>query len=151
MSLERVVAAPFQQSGGGSLSEQEFVVALSLHRDWFSPAQAKRVVELAVTEGLLERADGVLTPSFDPSTVRVPTGFAPDDDVLTRRSAFESILDRLVAEGAEKRAAVGEINRLQQELEVTIGAAAAIHAAREGIDVREAAGQAARELRAGGD
>lgn len=147
MTVERVVAAPYKQTGADSLTEQEFVVALSLHRDWFSPAQAKRVVKMAVTDGLLEQREDGLFPVFDPGDVEVPNGFEPDDGMLTRRSAFEAILERLVEAGEEKRAAVAGINRLQQSLGVTIDAAAAVYATRQGVDVADEVARAAQELR----
>lgn len=147
MSLERVIAAPFQQSGERSLSEHQFVVGLSLHRDWFSPAQAKRVVELATAEGLLEREEDVLVPTIDPQSVELPTTYEPDESVLNRRSTFEAMLDRIVAAGCEKREAVGAINRLQGDLHLTIEAAAALYAARQGIDLDEEIDRALAELR----
>ena len=57
MSLRRAVAVPFRQRGVERMTESEFVVALSLDRDWFSPDQAKRVVTVGAGEGLLDRTD----------------------------------------------------------------------------------------------
>ncbi len=146
MSLRQVVATPFQQGGTDRLTEQEFVVALSLHRDWFSPAQAKRAVELARTEGLVERDEDDLVATFDVRDVAVPTGFAPDEDVLQRRPTFETMLDAIVDAGCDKRAAVSEINRIQNEYGVTIEAAAAIFGTREGVDLDSEIARAKAEL-----
>jgi len=146
VSLRVAVAAPFRQRGTESLAESEFVVALSLDRDWFSPDQAKRLVDVAAGEGLLEREDGDLSPTFDPSGVEVPEGFVPDDDVLRERSTFERVLDALVDAGAEKHEAVAGINDLQQRLGVTVSAAAVVYGRREGVDVAEAASKAMTEL-----
>nr|WP_240148835.1 DUF2240 family protein [Halorubellus sp. JP-L1] len=140
------VAAPFRQRGTDSLAESEFVVALSLDRDWFSPDQAKRLVDVAAGEGLLERDDGELSPTFDPSGVEVPDGFVPDDDVLRERSTFERVLDALVDAGAQKHEAVAGINDLQQRLGVTVSAAAVVYGRREGVDVADAASKAMTEL-----
>jgi hypothetical protein len=149
VSLRVAVAAPFRQRGTDRLAESEFVVALSLDRDWFSPDQAKRMVDVATGEGLLERADGELSPTFDPNGVEVPEGFVPDDDVLRERSTFERVLDALVDAGAEKHEAVAAINELQQRLGVTVAAAAVVYGRREGVDVANAASTAMTEL--GGD
>ncbi|PCR89252.1 DUF2240 family protein [Natrinema ejinorense] len=135
MSLRVAVAAPFIQNGTRRLKENEFVVALSLDRDWFSPDQAKRLIDIATKEGLLERDDDGLAVTFDPVGVTVPEEFVPDEDLLRERSAFERVLDSLVAEGMEKHEAVGAINTLQRELGLTIEAAAVVYARREGIDV----------------
>ena len=137
MSLRVAVAAPFIQNGTQRLQENEFVVALSLDRDWFSPDQSKRLIDIATQEGLLERTDGSLDVTFDPADVTVPEEFVPDEELLQERSAFERVLDTLVADGVEKHEAVGEINTLQQELGLTIEAAAVVYARREGVDITE--------------
>ena len=137
MSLRVAVAAPFAQHGGKRLRENEFVVALSLDRRWFSPDQAKRLVDVATEQGLIDHDGAHLGATFDPATVTIPEDFVPDNDLLRKRSAFEQVLDALVADGVEKHEAVGAINTLQQELAVTIEAAAVIYAHREGIDVTE--------------
>jgi hypothetical protein len=146
MSLEVAVAAPFRQRGVDRLGEGEFVVALSLDRDWFSPDQAKRLIDVAVGRGLLDRDDGDVVPSFDPSTVSVPEGFVPDESVLREQSTFEQVLDSLVAAGIEKQDAVAAANRRQQSLGVTLETAAILFARSEGVDVDDAAERVRREL-----
>lgn len=149
MSLERVVAAPFQGAGSDRLGEQAFVVALSLHRDWFSPAQAKRIIELASAEGMLARAeDGSLRPTFDVRDVAVPPDFAPTEDVLVRRSTFETMLARIVEAGHDKREAVSAINRLQRDMGLTVEAAAALYASEHDIDLAAEIDRAIEALRA---
>lgn len=144
MDLEATVAAPFKRAGQSHLPEGEFVVALSLNRDWFSPDQAKRVIDIAVAEGLLRRGDGELETTFDPSAVTVPPDGTPGEDVLRRRSPFERVLDTLVEDGADKRETVAAINGLQVELGITIGAAAVVHARSRGYPV-DGPARAARE------
>ena len=146
VSLERVVAAAFKERGETPLSEQEIVVALSLRRDWVSPAQAERLIERAQDADLLvETADG-FCPALDPAEVEIPSTFVPDESLFTKRSVFEEILDRLVESGQDKQATVGAINELQGELGLTIEAAAAIYASKRGIDVGPELRRAKREL-----
>lgn len=137
MSLEVTVAIPFRQQGRDRLGDGEFVVALSLDRDWFSPDQAKRVVDVALSRGLLAREDEKLVAAFDPESINVPEEFVPDASILREQSAFEKLLDRLTDEGVKKQAAVAGINQLQRELGLTIEAAAVVYARREGVDVGE--------------
>ena len=146
MSLRRAVAVPFRENGDEPLTQSQFVVALSLDRDWFSPDQAKRLVDVAATEGLLARTGDDLAPTFDPLDVDVPDGFAPDDDVLRQRSTFERVLDAVVDNGIEKQTAVAEINRLQSDLAVTLEAAAVVYARRQGVAVADLADRAVNEL-----
>jgi hypothetical protein len=147
MSLRRAVAAPFRQRGVERLKQTEFVVALSLDREWFSPDQAQRLVDVAATEGLLERTDGdELVTAFDPYGVEVPDGFEPDESVLQQRSTFERLLANIVDAGTEKQEAVAAINRLQSDLAVSVEAAAALYARRQGLDVTDLARRAEGEL-----
>lgn len=146
MSLRRAVAAPFVRSGSDSIGRSDFVVALSLDRDWFSPDQAKRLVDVAASEGLLEQDGDQLHATFDPTDVSVPEDFAPDESILRQRSTFERVLDAVVEAGTEKQEAVAAINRLQSDLGLTIGAAAVVYARRKGIDVADFAERARGEL-----
>lgn len=146
MSLEVAVAVPFKQRGTDRLGEGEFVVALSLDRDWFSPDQAKRLIDVAAGRGLLAREGGDVVASFDPAAVSVPEEYEPDESILREQSAFERILDSLVAAGHDKQEVVAAVNELQRELGVTVEAAAAVYAKRRAVDVGDAASKATREL-----
>ncbi len=146
MSLEAAVAVPFRQQGKRRLGEGEFVVALSLEREWFTPDQAKRLVNVATGRGLLAREDGDLVVQFDPAGVDVPEGFTPDESILREQSTFERVLDALTDAGIEKREAVAAINQRQRELEVTVEAAAMLYARSEGVDVSHLADRATADL-----
>jgi hypothetical protein len=149
MSLRVALAAPFKQQGRDRLGENEFVVALSLERDWFSPDQAKRLVDVATGQGLLAREGGDLVATFQVDAVEIPDGFVPEESLLVEQSTFERLVDLLVAEGVEKREAVAGVNDLQRQLGVTVEAAAVVFARREGVDVTELADRAIEELRSG--
>ena len=84
--------------------------------------------------------------TFDAAGVDLPEEFCPDESVLQQRSRFEQLLDRVVDTGTEKQTAVAEINRLQAELAISIEAAAALYARRQGVDVENLARRAGREL-----
>ena len=137
MSFQAVVAAPFRQRGRDRLTESEFVVALSLDRDWFSPDQAANVAEIGLDRGLLERDGDDLIVAFDPESVSVPEGFAPGADLLVEPSVFERVLEALLDDGADKQEAVAGINRVQADLGLTLEAAAVVFARRQGLDVSE--------------
>ena len=151
MSLEVAVAVPFRQQGTRRLGEGEFVVALSLDREWFSPDQAKRLVDVAVGRGLLEEADGDLVATFDVDSIDVPAGYTPDTDILREQSTFEQLLDTMVDAGMAKQEAVAAANETQRECGVTLEAAAVLVASREGIDVATEASAVRAELAADSD
>jgi hypothetical protein len=122
------------------------VVALSLDRDWFTPDQAKRLVDVAAGRGLLSREDDALVAAFDPASVTIPDGFVPDESVLREQSTFERVLSALTDAGVEKQAAVAAINERQRELGVTIEAAAVLYARGRGVAVADAAERALTDL-----
>ena len=146
MSLEVAVAVPFKQQGTTRLGEGEFVVALSLDRSWFSPDQAKRLIDIAAGRGLLAREDGDVVAQFDPPAVDVPEEYEPDESILREQSAFERILDALVAAGHDKQDAVAAVNERQRRLGISVEAAAALYARQQGVDVGDAAESARSEL-----
>jgi len=149
MSLRAAVAAPFRQHGRDRLAQSKFVVSLSLDRDWFTADQAKRLVDVATGEGLLDRDGDDLIAQFDVSSAEVPDDFDPDEGMLQERSAFEQALDAITSAGEDKQSAVAAINELQQELGVTVEAAAVVYARRQGIEVDDAAAKAIEELKDG--
>ncbi|MFC6962356.1 DUF2240 family protein [Halocatena marina] len=146
MSLRVAVGAPFRTKGQSRIEESEFIVALSLDRDWFSPNQAKRLIDVAVGEGILRRDDGELVAEFAPESVSVPEDFAPDESILRTRTTFERVLSALVDAGETKQESVAAINRLQTELGLTIDAAAVLYAHRMGLDVSNVAERALSDL-----
>jgi len=147
MGLKVAVAVPFRQEGRRELAETDFVVALTLDRDWYTPDQAERLLDRAAGEGLVERTDAGVRATFDPEGVAVPEDFSPDDSLLEVRSPFERVLEALVADGADKQSAVAAINELQAGLGVSIEAAAVVHARREGLDPSDVAASALADLR----
>jgi len=151
MSLEVAVAVPFRQQGTDRLGEGAFVVALSLDREWFSPDQAKRLVDVAVGRGLLEKADGDLVATFEIDAVDVPSNYTPDTDILREQSTFEQLLDRMTDAGMAKQEAVAAANETQRRLGITLEAAAVLVATREGIDVDAEAQAVQAELTGDGE
>ena len=146
MSLQVAVAVPFRQAGTDRLGEGAFVVALSLDREWFSPDQAKRLVDVAVGRGLLENVDGDLVATFDLDAVDIPAEYTPDTDILREQSTFEQLLDRMTDAGMAKQDAVAAANETQRRLGITLEAAAVLVATREGIAVDAAAGAVRADL-----
>ena len=151
MSLEVAVAVPFRQQGTDRLGEGAFVVALSLDREWFSPDQAKRLVDVAIGRGLLKKVDSDLVATFDLDAVDVPSNYTPDTSILREQSTFEQLLDRMTDAGMAKQEAVAAANETQRRLGITLEAAAVLVATREGIDVDAAARAVRAELAGDGE
>ncbi len=146
MDLRYTVAAPYRQRGTESLSESEFVAIVAMELSWFTPDQAKRLVQVATDEGLLKRDGDAIVPTFDPTAVVPPDGFTPDEAVLTQQSTFERLLGAITDAGIAKQEAVAGVNQLQADLEISIEAAAVVYARRQGIAVGSLADRAIEDL-----
>lgn len=131
MGLRAVVADPFRRSGRDALERSEFVVSLSLDRNWFDTDEAERVATVAVERGLLDHTDDGLVPAFDPASA-APVGDAPSLDLDPGRPPFEVVLDRL---GGDRREHAAAINGRQDRLGVDAPTAAVVHARAAGVDV----------------
>lgn len=138
--LPRIVAVPFRKKAASALTENEFVLALSLDLKWFSPEQAKVVILNAEKEGLLRREGSSLIPGFDVSAVDIPIGFRPDASIFEKKSSFERIVDRIASgRKMERQKVVALINRKLEQLSrmVEIEAAAIIVARESDVDVKD--------------
>ena len=109
------VSVPFKRKGKDLLKESEFILALSIDLNWFSPEQAKNVVREAERTGLIKREGDIIRPAFDLSSVATPQGFKPG--VLEERSLFDQIIERITIEtGMDKRKVIALINKKHDEL-----------------------------------
>lgn len=112
------ISMPFKRKGKDALKESEFILALSLDLNWFSPEQAKNVLGEAKRTGLLKVESEFLKPGFELAGVEIPSGFKPGSDIFEIKTVFEKTTDRIiVATGLEKRKVVSMINKKQEELQ----------------------------------
>lgn len=146
MSLQVALGAPFDSVGRAELTEQEIVVDLAVDRNWVSPDQAKRLVELGRKRGLLDRDGEDLRATFDVADVEIPEGYTPDERLFQERSPVEVVIEALEEAGIDRREAVASINELQDRLSITAGAAAVLRARRAGLSVPDAATAVEAEL-----
>lgn len=111
------VSMPFKIKGIDALEESAFIMFLSLDMNWFSPDQAKSILNEAKTTGLLKIEGCLLKPAFDLAGVEIPSGFKPDHSIFEIKTVFEKTIDRiLIATGFEKRRIISMINKKQEEL-----------------------------------
>lgn len=147
MTLKRVLAAAFKYHGGPPLSETEFVAALALERGWFTPDEARDLIERARNDGLLTGEADALSATFDVSDIAVPADFEPDSAELTEAvPLFERMVDAVEGTGRDRQGVVAGINELQHSLSVSSDAAAILYAHQSGLDVESAATELKRNL-----
>lgn len=135
--LKITVAQPFKIRGKGRLTPSEFVFALSLDLGWFTPEEAKEVLKVAKSSGLLAEKDGRLIPLFSIGIIDVPDSFRPGPDVLKPKTLMEKVTGLL----ADRGYSPGEIkalidSKIQRYCGLIYPEVAGLIAAKEkGIDV----------------
>lgn len=134
--LKYIVSVPFKRKGKDALKESEFVLALSIDLNWFSPDQAKNVVLEAEKAGLIKKDGDIIRPTFDLSPVEPSSEFK--QGVMEEQALFDRIIERIIAEtGMDKRKIVALVNKKQDELSklVEIEVSAIIVALEHGVAI----------------
>jgi hypothetical protein len=100
-----IIAFLFNRSGKPALTESEVYLPLSMELGWFSMSEAQEFVAFAVTQGFLEKKDGMLQPSFPIETITIPVGFTPRKKTFPKKkkqAKEEPVLDAIVSSICEK-------------------------------------------------
>lgn len=136
--LTYTVSMPFKRKGKDALKDTEFILALSLDLKWFNPEQAKIILSEAQKSGLLKREGELVRPSFDISSIEIPSGFKPEPVSLEKKPIFDRIIERIIAgTNIEKRKVIAMINKKQEDLskQVEIEISAILVAVENGVIV----------------
>lgn len=130
------VSMPFRRKGKDVLKDSEFILALSIDLKWFPPDAAKTVLARAEKEGLIKKEGDNVSPAFDVSSVRIPSGFKPDPHIFEEKSLFDRAIDKIMlGTGMEKRNVIALINKKNEELSkmVEIEVSAILVALEQGV------------------
>ena len=93
---KRVMKFLFERSGKNEPTEQQLELVASMELRWFTPKNAKKLLEFANKLRLFKHVNGEkLTLNFDPDDIQIPVGFKPHEDLLDR---LEDKLEELVLE-----------------------------------------------------
>jgi hypothetical protein len=117
----------FERNGESALSEQQLELTASMELRWFTPKNAKRLIELAKgLEILSTTEEGSLVLNFEPAEIKIPVGFKPHDDLLEKLeqkheelSAHKNEAERpseTVKAAAPSSPSPGEIGKAQDDL-----------------------------------
>ncbi len=140
--LEKSVAVLFRRKGKELLTEREFVFSASMDLRWFSPKDAQKLLDAALTGGYLRKKDGNLLPTFDCDKVDVPLDYRPTKGVLEVKKPsrsvdlFSEIVESIVkTRSVPKREVVSKVNRKQEVLGIDVEPAALLVACDYGMPV----------------
>ena len=163
--LARLVSYVFQTQGKRRIGEEEWTRLLSLERRWFAPTQARTLLAVARTEGLLHNAGQAdLEVGLEAEALPLPIDYRPDAKLAERAatgsrlaaapstaSLFRRIVGSLSKQlGQAEGEIVGRVNATQQAFGGLVRAevAALYYGALNGIRVDEFFDEVEQTLRA---
>lgn len=138
--LKKVIAAAFKSKGKDYMKESELIYTLSLDLGWFSHDVAKKVVELAIEKGIVQKKDDNLVPTFNVNEVEIPIDFKPDLAKIFATSIFDLLIQEIAERtGKSVNEVISIINKRQEELGnlLSVEVVALIVAKEFGIDISE--------------
>lgn len=137
--LKEALSYLFQRKGKDALSEKELILSVSMDLGWFSPDDAKQLVDVCLELRLLSRTDDGLKPNFDYKALTIPIDFTPSKSILQLESQEPLLLS--IVRTIDKKTGLGrnnimaEINKKQNLLDVEIEVAAILVAKNYGADI----------------
>jgi len=149
----------FQRKGKDVLSEKELILSVSMDLGWFSPDEAKQLIDVCLELRLLSKTEQGLKPNFDYKSLSIPIDFTPNRNILqleTQEPLLLSIV-RIIDEKTEigRSNIMAEINKKRNALEVEIEVAAILIAKKYGADIsgflREAEAEIFKRAEKGGN
>ena len=137
--LRKSLAYLFQRKGKNVLSEKELTMSVSMDLGWFSPDEAKRLIDVSLELKLLSKGNEGLSPTFDYEALTIPIDFSPSRNILEVESQ-EPLLLAIVRNiqdktNMDKSKVMAEINKKQNTLKVDIEVAAILDAKRYDVDI----------------
>lgn len=137
--LREALVYLFQRKGKDILSEKELILSASMDLGWFTPDEAKQLVDICLELKLLSREDTGLTPNFDFKNYSIPIDFTPSENILqmeAQEPLLFSILRHIDSKtGLGRSNIMSEINKKQDALDVEIEVAAILVAKKYEIDI----------------
>lgn len=137
--LKKTIALLFKRKGSSQMTEKEFVFSASMDLRWFPPKDSQKLLEAAVSRGVVDLQDGQISPSFDISAVEIPLDFTPTPavfDIPVKEDLFSKILDHMLATlDIERKEVISRINALQGKMEIEIEVAALLIGQELDVDI----------------
>lgn len=137
--LMETIAYLFQRKGKNTLTEKELILSTSMDLGWFSPGEAKQLIDVCRKLRLLENKDNGLSPTFDYKNISIPIDFIPSKKILQleiQEPLLLSIVRRIHEKtGQKQNKIIAEINKKQNALDVEIEVAAILVAKKYDIDI----------------
>ncbi|UCF07833.1 MAG: DUF2240 family protein [Thermoplasmata archaeon] len=137
--LMESLAYLFQRKGKDELTEKELSMSISMDLGWFSPDEAKQLIDVGLELKLLSRTEEGITPTFDYKSLSIPIDFTPKRNILEVETQEPLLL--AIVRNIEDKTKIGkntimaEVNKEQNTLKVDIEVAAILVAKKYDVDI----------------
>ncbi len=140
--IELSIALLYKKKGTSKLSEKDFVFAASMDYRWLTPKGAQKLLDIGLESDLLESDDGMISPTFDHKSRKIPDDFKPTLDMIKAKAVPKGILFQIVdkiskEKDKSRQDVISLINNKQEDMGVDIEVAALIVANSMEIDISD--------------
>jgi hypothetical protein len=141
--LKQVIASLFKRKNSAVVPANDLELLASMELRWFDPADARKLVELAVSQNLLEETETGLKTKFEIDSIEIPLGFKPPKDLLTalelsKESLFMQLVNQISLDsGIEPNQIIADINDKQSKFQeyLTLEVIALLYGKEKEVDV----------------
>jgi hypothetical protein len=139
--LKNSISLLYKKKSKDVLTEKELELMITMDFRWFTPKDARSLIELALSSGLVKKQKEGLKITFDWRNREIPIGFKPSEAIFetaAHRSCFTAIIDTIEQRVKKQRPEiVADINKKQETFNVAIEVAALLVGESYNIDMSE--------------
>ncbi len=124
--LKYTVAFIFQRMGNDVIDKDDFIYGPPADLGWFSSSEAKKLLQIARKEGLVNVKGDKVKIKFEHKDLDIPLGFEPPKKILNekKKPLFQSMLDDVVMHShLDRQEVMSRVNVKQDEMNIEIEAA----------------------------
>ncbi|MCK5038055.1 MAG: DUF2240 family protein [Thermoplasmata archaeon] len=151
--IEITIALLYKKKGRSELTEKEFVFSASMDYRWFTPKGAQKLLEIGLQSDLLELKDELVIPTFDHSSINIPSDFKPSQDIIKAKVLPKGLLFQIVdmiskEKDLSRQDIMASINKKQEAMGIDIEAAALVVANDMDLDISDHIDMVEQEIKA---
>lgn len=151
------IAAFFRNKGKNVITENEFLMTISMDLRWMSYSSAKLMLSKLLDEKILKKNGDTLIPAFKIEDVDVPVAYKPSQHLMSllktptaKNSLDDSLLSTMISEaikmGMTKEYFVNESKSISEKLNVDVLVAGLIIFRDNGSDITSMADKVCKTL-----
>jgi len=148
--LQLCAAAFFRSRGKTVVTENEFLMGVSMNMRWMPYSDAEKLLAMILKSGLAEKDGEYIRPKFDLGSIDIPVGYRPPASLLstpvsepkvaptpTPASAdpFQTLLAEVAKLGVDRKELLSRCRIVQKKMDIDIEAAALLVLREMNIDV----------------